>query len=136
MFMFAAIVIMTGLIGFWGLVVGVPVFVILYTVLHSEVDKRLKQKGLSANQADYYDTEAGQALYREREYKRMRRARTVKKEETFGNTEDFILAKDEALDSDLSEDTEEFIVVENEAADCEAADPSEDDHVTEEVVSE
>jgi hypothetical protein len=66
----------------------------------------------------------------------MRRARTVKKEETFGNTEDFILAKDEALDSDLSEDTEEFIVVENEAADSEAADPSEDDHVTEEVVSE
>ena len=136
MFMFAAIVIMTGLIGFWGLVVGVPVFVILYTVLHSEVDKRLKQKGLSVNQADYYETEAGKDLFREREYKRMRRARTVKKEETFGNTEDFILAKDEALDSDLSEDTEEFIVVENEAADSEAADPSEDDHVTEEVVSE
>ena len=130
MFMFAAIVIMTGLIGFWGLVVGVPVFVILYTVLHSEVDKRLRQKGLSVDQADYYETEAGQDLYREREYKRMRRARTVRKEEASKNSEDFILVKDEEIASDSPEDTEEFVVITNEALD------SEDDNATEEIVSE
>ncbi|MBQ3489367.1 MAG: AI-2E family transporter [Clostridia bacterium] len=92
MFMFAAIIIMTGLIGFWGLMIGVPVFVILYTVLHSEVDKRLGKKGLSVDQADYYETEAGKELYREREYKRMRRARAKKKEDVEGD-EDFVIRK-------------------------------------------
>ena len=95
MFMFAAIIIMTGLIGFWGLIIGVPVFVILYTILHSEVDKRLEKKGLSVDQADYYETQAGKELYREREYKRMRRARGAKKEEDIDGKEDFIINKAE-----------------------------------------
>ncbi|MBE6665501.1 MAG: AI-2E family transporter [Ruminococcaceae bacterium] len=93
MFMFAAIIIMTGLIGFWGLMIGVPVFVILYTVLHSEVDKRLGKKGLSTEQADYYETVAGKELYREREYKRMRRMRGSKKKEEVESDEDFIIKK-------------------------------------------
>ena len=94
-FMFAAIVIMTGLIGFWGLVIGVPIFVILYTVLHSEVDKRLRLKGLSVDQADYYETDAGKELYREREYRRMRKERTARKEEIIEDTQDFIIIKKE-----------------------------------------
>ena len=95
MFMFASIVIMTGLIGFWGLVIGVPIFVILYTVLHSEVDKRLQMKGLPVDQVDYYATEAGKELYREREYRRMRKERTARKDELAEDKEDFILVKKE-----------------------------------------
>ena len=129
MFMFAAIIIMTGLIGFWGLVVGVPVFVILYTILHSEVDKRLKQKGLSVNQSDYYETEAGRDLYREREYKRMRKARTMKKEESFRDTEEFLTIKDEAIVSETSASPADEEVLSNDF------DSFEDDDLTEEIVS-
>ncbi len=100
MFMFAAIIIMTGLIGFWGLMIGVPVFVILYTILHSEVDKRLSKKGLSVAQADYYETEAGKELYREREYKRMRRTRGFKKKEETESDEDFIIKKPNPADTE------------------------------------
>ena len=99
MFMFAAIIIMTGLIGFWGLMIGVPIFVILYTILHSEVDKRLGKKGLSVDQADYYETEAGKELYREREYKRLRRVRGSKKKEDLESEEDFIVKKPNAGDT-------------------------------------
>ena len=138
MFMFAAIIIMTGLIGFWGLVVGVPVFVILYTVLHSVVDKRLKQKGLSVNQSDYYETAAGKDLYREREYKRMRRARTMKKEESFQGTEEFLVIKDEAIVSETSDFPidEEIPEVETEAVISDDFDSFEDDDLTEEIVSQ
>ena len=114
MFMFAAIIIMTGLIGFWGLVIGVPVFVILYTVLHSEVDKRLQQKGLPVNQSEYYETEAGKELYREREYKRMRKARTDRKTEDFDEKEDFIMKKENSVN--------------------ETTEASADDQTTEEIV--
>lgn len=112
MFMFAAIVIMTGLIGFWGLVIGVPIFVILYTILHSEVDKRLQLKGLSADQADYYETEAGKQLYREREYKRIKKERTARKEEIIEDTQDFIIIKQEDIptDHEASVDSEEETV--------------------------
>jgi predicted PurR-regulated permease PerM len=116
MFMFAAIIIMTGLIGFWGLVIGVPVFVILYTVLHFEVDKRLQRKGLPVDQSDYYETDAGKELFREREYKRIRRARTVKNETVEEEKEDFVVTKTE-------------IPVFNEAS-------PEDENKTEEPVSE
>lgn len=107
MFMFASIIIMTGLIGFWGLVIGVPIFVILYTVLHSEVDKRLQMKGLPVDQADYYTTEAGKQLYREREYKRMRKERTARKEEIIEDTQDFIIVKKEEnpIESENSEES-------------------------------
>jgi predicted PurR-regulated permease PerM len=117
MFMFAAIIIMTGLIGFWGLVIGVPVFVIFYTILHFEVDKRLQLKGLPVDQSDYYETDAGKELYREREYKRLRRARGAKKE-------------------DPSDEKEDFVVVKSEAPAQEETVSSEDVQTTEEVVSE
>jgi hypothetical protein len=111
MFMFAAIIIMTGLIGFWGLMIGVPVFVILYTILHSEVDKRLGKKGLSVEQVDYYETEAGKELYREREYKRIRRTRGFKKKEEAESDEDFIIRKpnlDDTAEMEVCADTMEM----------------------------
>jgi predicted PurR-regulated permease PerM len=106
MFMFAAIIIMTGLIGFWGLMIGVPVFAILYAILHIAVDGRLKQKGLPVDPEDYYATEAGKELYREREYKRARRRRGTKEDET--EKEDFVLKKEEtAVPKEVSEKKEE-----------------------------
>ncbi len=117
MFMFAAILIMTGLIGFWGLMIGVPIFVILYTILHSEVDKRLGKKGLSVEQIDYYETEAGKELYHEREYKRMRRERGSKKKEHIDVDEDFVVKKEDTQEipnDDVPEDqTEEMVSHEN-----------------------
>ena len=92
MFMFAAIIIMTGLIGFWGLLIGVPVFAVLYSFMHSIVDRKLKYRGLSAAPLDYYDTETGKALYLERERRRTRRKRKEKEEE---QEEDFRLKKPE-----------------------------------------
>ena len=112
MFMFAAIVIMTGLIGFWGLVIGVPVFVILYTILHSEVDKRLQMKGLPVDQIDYYETQAGRELYREREYRRKRRDRAFKKEEVEEEKEDFIVVKTEQASVESDEKSSEKTVSE------------------------
>ena len=112
MFMFAAIVIMTGLIGFWGLVIGVPVFVILYTILHSEVDKRLQMKGLPVDQIDYYETQAGRELYREREYRRKRRDRALKKEEAEEEKEDFIVVKTEQASVESDEKSSEETVSE------------------------
>ena len=117
MFMFAAIIIMTGLIGFWGLMIGVPVFVIIYTILHSEVDKRLGKKGLPVDQIDYYETEAGKELYREREYKRMRKERGSKKGENVEVDEDFVVKKaelQETSNDEVSENqTEEILSHEN-----------------------
>ena len=107
MFMFAAIVIMTGLIGFWGLMIGVPVFVIVYAFLHSAVDKRLMQKGFSPEQVDYYTTESGKELYMEREKRRARRKRGDKVEES---EEDFRLKKPDTEPVSESTDTVEIMI--------------------------
>ena len=120
MFMFSAIVIMTVLVGFWGLIIGVPVFVILYTILHSEVDKRLKQKGLSVNQSDYYSTSAGKELFTERENKRISRERMVKKKRVVEDPEDFIMTKGQTVSAVETEASPE-----DEAGDVEAEDFSE-----------
>lgn len=104
MFMFAAIIIMTGLIGLWGLAIGVPVFAILYAFLHSAVDKRLTNKGLSADPLDYYHTDAGKQLFIEREAKRSRRKRGEKEEEA---DEDFKLKKPEPVQQSPAEQDSE-----------------------------
>ncbi len=110
MFMFAAIIIMTGLIGFWGLLLGVPVFAILYAFLHSAVDKRLSQKGFSSDQLDYYSTASGRELYLEREARRERRKHGEKPEE---QEEDFRLKKPDPEPSTESTDTVEITVTKN-----------------------
>ena len=110
MFMFAAIIIMTGLIGFWGLLLGVPVFAVLYAFLHSAVDKRLKQKGFSPDQIDYYTTESGRELYLEREKRRSRHKRGEKVEEI---EEEFRLKKPEPEPESESTDTIEIMITKN-----------------------
>ncbi|PWL98200.1 MAG: hypothetical protein DBY04_04625 [Clostridiales bacterium] len=72
-FMFTAIIVMTGLLGFWGLIIGVPVFAILYAVVYSLVDRRLAEKGLATDTYDYYSTDAGREMHREEEARRERR---------------------------------------------------------------
>lgn len=72
-FMFTAIIIMTGLLGFWGLIIGVPVFAILYTVMYSAVDRRLAKKGLETDTYAYYATDAGRELHMEEEVRKARR---------------------------------------------------------------
>lgn len=48
-----AIIVGGGVFGFLGMVVGVPVFAVLYTYFSFYVNKRLEQKGLSQNREDY-----------------------------------------------------------------------------------
>lgn len=73
-FMFTAIIVMTGLLGFWGLIIGVPVFAILYTVMYSAVNRRLAKKGLATDAYDYYSTDAGREMHREEEAREARRS--------------------------------------------------------------
>ena len=42
-----------GLFGFWGMLLGVPVFVIIYTAISIAVDKKLKKKGLPTETEQY-----------------------------------------------------------------------------------
>ena len=74
-FMLTAIILMTGIVGFWGLVFGVPVFAVLYAFIHSFINKRLSKRGLSTDSYEYYATDAGKELYIEREMKKARRKR-------------------------------------------------------------
>ncbi len=73
-FMFTALLITTGLVGVWGLIFGVPIFAILYTVIHSAVDQRLAKKGYITDIYAYYSTEAGRELHIEDEYRRAKQA--------------------------------------------------------------
>ncbi len=74
-FMLTAIILMTGIVGFWGLVFGVPVFAVLYAFIHSLVNRKLGKRGLATDSYEYYATEAGKELYLERELKKARRKR-------------------------------------------------------------
>ncbi len=74
-FMLSAIVVMTGLMGFWGLILGVPIFAVGYAFLHSFINRRLTGKGLPTDAYEYYSTNTGKDLYLEREVERRDRKR-------------------------------------------------------------
>ncbi|MBQ9747351.1 MAG: AI-2E family transporter [Clostridia bacterium] len=74
-FMLTALIVTTGLVGFWGLIIGVPVFAVLYAFLHSGINRRLSRRGLPTDSGAYYETEAGKELYEERQHKRERHRR-------------------------------------------------------------
>ena len=42
-----------GLFGFWGMLLGVPVFVVIYTAINALIDKKLKKSDLPWETADY-----------------------------------------------------------------------------------
>lgn len=50
-----SIILGAGLFGFWGMLLGVPVFVVIYTAIGSLITKRLKENDLPADGAEYYN---------------------------------------------------------------------------------
>lgn len=62
-----AITLMSGLFGFGGMLLGVPLFAVLYVFVKRKVEKKLETKNCPSDTSDYYDTEMGLALHRERE---------------------------------------------------------------------
>ena len=49
-----SIIVGAGLFGFWGMLLGVPVFVVIYTIIDKRVKKRLERSDLPADLADYH----------------------------------------------------------------------------------
>lgn len=91
-FMLTAIILMTGIVGLWGLVFGVPVFAVLYAFIHSFVNRKLGKRGLPTDSYEYYATQAGRELYLEREMKKAKRRRLGRHMDT---TEDIFLPPEE-----------------------------------------
>lgn len=50
-----SIILGAGLFGFWGMLLGVPVFVVIYTLINGMVEKKLKTSDLPWETADYVD---------------------------------------------------------------------------------
>ncbi len=102
-FMFAAIIITSGFLGFWGYIFGVPLFAVLYTFLHAFVNKRLIKRGITTDAYDYYATKAGKELYVEHEVRKKRRRHARGQSE---DSDDIFVAYDhEGEDGELLFDT-------------------------------
>lgn len=50
-----AIIFFGGWLGFWGMIVGVPIFAIFYTALKAHINTKLEKKGLSTDKNKYLD---------------------------------------------------------------------------------
>lgn len=50
-----SIILGAGLFGFWGMLLGVPVFVVIYTAIGSVITRRLKENDLPSDGSEYYD---------------------------------------------------------------------------------
>lgn len=64
-----AIILFGGLFGVWGMLLGVPIFVILYTLVEDAIDRRLEKQNLPCDaeayiNLDYIDPETGKAVLR------------------------------------------------------------------------
>ena len=53
-----AIILGAGLFSFWGMLLGVPVFVLIYTAVDKLIAKRLKRNDLPSEAADYMNLES------------------------------------------------------------------------------
>ena len=49
-----SIILGAGLFGFWGMLLGVPVFVVIYTAINVAVENSLQRKNLPSEQLDYF----------------------------------------------------------------------------------
>ena len=47
------IILGAGLFGFWGMLLGVPVFVVIYTLINNLIDRKLKRSDLPYETEDY-----------------------------------------------------------------------------------
>ena len=52
-----SIILGAGLFGFWGMVLGVPVFVVIYTVINNAIDRKLKRSDLPHATEDFKNIE-------------------------------------------------------------------------------
>ncbi len=50
-----SIIIGAGFFNFWGMLLGVPVFVVIYTLINESIDKRLKRSELPVGKEEYHD---------------------------------------------------------------------------------
>ncbi len=50
-----AIILGGGLFGFWGMLLGVPVFVVIYTGVKTLIERRLRKRNLPDDDASYED---------------------------------------------------------------------------------
>ena len=62
-----SILVSGGLFGFWGLLCGVPIFAVIYELVSEFIERRLKNKSLSAStldydQLDYVDIDTGELI--------------------------------------------------------------------------
>ena len=48
-----SIILGAGLFGFWGMLLGVPVFVVIYTLINMSIEKNLREKDLPFDTSDY-----------------------------------------------------------------------------------
>ena len=60
-----SIILGAGLFGFWGMLLGVPVFVLIYTLIDGAVVKKLKKSDLPLETAEYVDLESIDPVTRE-----------------------------------------------------------------------
>ena len=52
-----SIILGAGLFGFWGMLLGVPVFVVIYTIINNNVDAKLRRSELPVETEEYRDLE-------------------------------------------------------------------------------
>lgn len=52
-----SIILGAGLFGFWGMLLGVPVFVVIYTLINGAIERKLKNSDLPWETAEYMDVE-------------------------------------------------------------------------------
>ena len=52
-----SIILGAGLFGFWGMLLGVPVFVVIYTLINNLIDRKLKRSDLPYETEDYMDVD-------------------------------------------------------------------------------
>ncbi len=50
-----SIILGAGLFSFWGMLLGVPVFVVIYTVVNNSIDRRLRRSDLPVDRLEYAD---------------------------------------------------------------------------------
>jgi len=50
-----SIILGAGLFGFWGMLLGVPVFVVIHTVINKNIEKKLRSNGLPTDEQAYAD---------------------------------------------------------------------------------
>ena len=60
-----SIILGAGLFGFWGMLLGVPVFVVIYTVINNAVERRLRRGDLPVEVEEYRDLDHIDAVTRE-----------------------------------------------------------------------